>query len=359
MKKTAAPSAHAEALILIREFMPEPDISRMVLTVDEWLNRDLPEPDKLLGEFLTTTSRVILNAPTGIGKTNFAMAIAGHAAACMDFLHWRAHRAARVLFIDAEMSRRLLKRRIAECIGRMGVRPEGLYFLSKEDFPAFAPLNTPTGQAIVKQVIERIGGVDIVVFDNIMSLIIGDLKDGVSWQPVLPLIHHLTQQCVGQLWIHHTGHDGSHGYGDKTKEWGMDTVMHLTEVKREDTDVSFTVEFRKARERTPETRRDFEDVTVALINDAWVGSAAAEKRGKPSPLAEKFLEALRDTFAGETTTFQGWRAVKGELWRQECVSRGLLDTDKPHSARTLFAKYRRELIAENLIACNNDLVWLR
>ena len=44
---------------------------------------------------------------------------------------------------------------------------------------------------------------------------------------------------------------------------------------------------------------------------------------------------------------------------RECIRLGLLDTVKPHSARTLFAKARRELVAHNLVACNNDLVWIR
>jgi hypothetical protein len=140
----------------------------------------------------------------------------------------------------------------------------------------------------------------------------------------------------------------------------MDTVMHLTEAERADTDVSFTVEFTKARERTPETRRDFADVTIALVNDQWEGSVAVEKHGKPAPLEAKFLEALQDAFAdGEKTPFQTWQAIKVDLWRAECFKRGLLDPAKPDSARGLFNKYKRELISHNLIACNNDLVWLR
>ena len=76
------------------------------LTAGEWLTRDLPPPDQLLGDWLTTTSRVLLSADTGLGKTLLCMDSATHTAGGVDFLHWHAHRPARVLYVDGEMSRR-------------------------------------------------------------------------------------------------------------------------------------------------------------------------------------------------------------------------------------------------------------
>jgi hypothetical protein len=343
--------------------VPPPSVNWNVvpLTIDAWLRRELPAPDFIMGDWLTTTSRAVLNAPTGLGKTNFTLALCAHVAAGQDFLHWRGRRRGSVLFLDGEMSRRLLKRRAQDVARRLGSNPSGLYLLSREDIPDFPPLNTPRGIALVNAAIDRIGGVDLIAFDNVMSLIAGDMKDPEAWQHTLPLVSSLTKRAIGQLWVHHTGHDTSRGYGDKTREWLMDVVLHLTETKRADTEVSFGLAFQKARERTPETRRDFENVTVALVNDEWVCSAAAgTKKGKPAPMELKFLEALQDVFAsGETVPFQTWKAVRADAWKAECVRRGLIDPDKKHSARTLFSKYRGELIAHNLIACNNDLIWLR
>jgi AAA domain len=336
------------------------DLDNIPLSIGEWLQRDLPAPDPIMGQWFTTTSRIALNAATGIGKTNFALALAGHISAGRDFLHWRAHRPARVLFVDGEMSRRLLKRRAQDVCRRCGFEPEGLFILSHEDIEGFQPLNTAAGKALIEQVIERIGSVDAIIFDNVMALIAGDMKEEDGWQRALPLVDSLTMRGIGQLWVHHTGHDVTRGYGTKTREWRMDTVIHLTEEKRADTDVSFRLEFHKARERPPETRRDFEDVTIALIDDEWTCSAAIAKQGKPAPLELKFLEALQDALAGdETTKYQTWNAVKADQWRAECFRRGLLDMSKPDSARTLFNRYKRDLIAHNLIACNDELVWLR
>jgi len=331
------------------------------LAVDEWLKRDLPVPDFLIGSWFTTTSRLILNAPTGLGKTNFMLAKFAHIAAGIDFLHWKCRRQRRVLFVDGEMSRRLLKQRLEDVVRRLGCAPVGLHLLSHEDVGDFQPLNTVAGRRIIESTIERIGGVDAICFDNIMSLILGDMKEEEAWRETLPLITSLTKRNIGQAWVHHTGHDLTRGYGTKTREWGMDTVLHLSEAKRPDTDVSFILEFRKARERTPETRQDFRDVTIALVNDQWVWSAAADKPTKPSPLGGKFLRALENALAGEeTTVFQGWKAAKSDVWKAECVSLGLIDpVGNQNSARTLFNKHKRELIACNLITCVNDLVCLR
>jgi hypothetical protein len=333
-------------------------LSAVPLALEEWLKRDLPPPDRLMGEWLTTTSRVLINAPTGIGKSNLALALAGHIAAGRDFLHWRAHRSARVLFIDGEMSRRLLKQRAIDVTRRLGLEPADLFLLSHEDIEGFQPLNTPAGRAFINAVIEKIGGVEVIVFDNVMSLTAGDMREEEGWRAVLPLVDALTKHGIGQVWIHHTGHDENRGYGTKTREWRMDTVIHLTEQERADTDISFVLEFRKARERTPETRRDFEDVTIALVNDEWTWQAAeqsAAHKDKVSPVALKFLGALCDA---TSTKVLGHPAATFDQWRTECVRRGLIEAGKANRDRALFSKYKLELVVANRIACNETTAWV-
>lgn len=331
-----------------------------VLKLNDWLARDLMEPDFLLGHLLSTTSRAIINAPTGIGKTMFGVAMLMGMAAGTGFLRWRSVRPARTLFIDGEMSRRLLRQRLADEATRLGVTPENMHALSREDVENFAPLNTPAGQMIIERVIEHIGGVDLIGFDNIMSLIGGDMKDGEPWRKILPWVLSLTRRGIGQMWVHHTGHDETRGYGDKTKEWQMDTVLHLEEIKRPDTDVSFLLTFPKARERTPTNRADFADLQVALVNDCWTWEATdgAARKENVSPLTKKFYDALVNAAIGNgAIRMFNCPTATIEHWRAECIKLGLLDKDKPDSSRSLFSKSRRELIAANRIACNETMAW--
>ena len=333
------------------------------LTLDEWRNRDLPEPDFIMGHWLTTTTRALMTAATGLGKTNFGLALGMRCAAGLDFLHWQARRPCRVLYIDGEMSRRLLKLRVLDEEIRTGATPEHFFALSHEDLK-LSPLNTPEGQAWLKAFIKKIGGLDLIVFDNIMCLTLGDQKDPAVWQNTLPLGLALTKANIGQIWIHHTGHDESRSYGDKSREWQMDTVAHLDAVQRDDTDVSFALSFKKARERTPATRFDFQDVKIALVNDQWEQETTEAHRrpGKIAPLTEKALEALHNVLAGDQaiTMLPGSRrAVHRDHWTAECDAQSLIDlAGKPHSARTLFNKFRRELVAANRIATEGDMSWL-
>jgi hypothetical protein len=329
------------------------------LTIDEWLDRVLPPPDFLMGDWLSTTSRVLLVGATGLGKTNFGLALVMHIAAGANFLHWRGRRPGRVLYIDGEMPRRLFKQRIADAVERLGERPAGFHALSHEDIEGFAPLNTPAGQACIDRLIEQIGGVDFVVFDAIMCLTVGDMKDGEPWAQTMPWVRSLTKRNIGQLWLHHTGHDTSRGYGDKTKEWQLDTVLHMEAVENAETDVSFSLEFRKARERTPATRADFQTTRIALVGDAWRSEATATaSKGHVSPLGLKFMSALQNVLAGGSTLRNGRPSTTLDMWRGECARMGLIDPAKADSARTLFNKHRRELIAENHVVCDDDFAWL-
>jgi RecA-family ATPase len=152
---------------------------------------------------LTTTTRMMLVAPTGLGKTNIALAMAVAVALGRDFLHWRgAGRPRRELYVDGEMSQRLMKQRIIDAARRAGMGEElsaedlatlqaNLFVVNHADFPDLAPLNTAAGQHFVDELIEQLGGVDLTVFDNIQALTTkGDSLDPAEWQQVLPWAKH-------------------------------------------------------------------------------------------------------------------------------------------------------------------------
>jgi hypothetical protein len=336
------------------------------LTGREWLTRVLPEPELLLGHVLSKTARAIMNATTGIGKTNFAMAAFGHMSAGRNFLHWDCPRPRRTLYIDGEMSCRLFRDRIADVARRLGGPPEGAHFFSKEDVPGFAPLNTRDGQvavwALIDEVERRSGQkLDAICFDSIMALLLGDMKEEDAWRDTLPLVRALTARHIGQFWVHHTGHDTSHGYGTKTREWQLDTVLHLDPLENASPDlVAFRLSFKKARERTPANRLDFADATITLSNDRWEGVIVSNARGKLNEsLTRKFYEALIAAIASSGAPQTGpYPDASLDEWRTQCTAWGLLDPGKANSARALFSRHRLRLIAANWVACSEDLAWV-
>jgi RecA-family ATPase len=135
MTANKPPSALQE---LLEKLKLQPSIENAVLPLTDWLERELPPTDPLMGHWLTTTSRVLLPAPTGIGKSMLGVALGMRVSGGFPFLRWDGRRACKVLYIDGEMSNRLLKDRLADEAGRLGVVPAGFNALNHEDVENFA-----------------------------------------------------------------------------------------------------------------------------------------------------------------------------------------------------------------------------
>jgi Bifunctional DNA primase/polymerase, N-terminal/AAA domain/Primase C terminal 2 (PriCT-2) len=298
------------------------------LTVSEWLECDMQPLDKLLGDLLTTTSRAMIVGPTGLGKTMFGLAISFRIPQGKDFMHWKVIRSGRVLYVDGEMSNRQMKRRIqAELKRSGGVVPEGLFILNKEFFPDMPALNTKMGQMwLDKFIIKGHGPFDLIIFDNIQSLLVGNVKDNEQWADTMPYVRDLTRRGIGQIWFHHTGFDESHSYGDKSREWQLDTVVMMERVKTQD-DLAFRLTFPKARERCPENKADFADVVLALRDDEWVHGpvVVAEK-----PLGQNQRVILRMLQEAEPD------GLSEDAWREMAKEKGGINRQRFYDAsRTL------------------------
>ena len=317
------------------------------LTPAEWTLKSIEAQDCLLGSLFTTTSRIILPAKTGTGKTMLGIAIAYAMHLGESFLHWAAGRGGRVLYIDGEMPQELMQERIADGAKWFGAEPpsDGLFFVSWEDFEDMPPLDTEAGQDWIDRLIERLGGVDFVVFDNLQSLIQGKLTDEESWTPLKPWVRSLTKRHVGQLWLHHTGLDTSRGYGTTTRNWEMDTVIVAEKQKESSLDIHLKLKFSKARRRTPDTRGDYEERTIWLRDGKWQSmtkrpetklvSKAPESYGQAIDVLDRLIEAEGKLKLPAATEFfpdaVELPAVPLERWRNDLKRIGLLDSDEKTS----------------------------
>jgi hypothetical protein len=349
--------------------MNENKITRIVSTAEppgkhafslkEWMERELPNPDPLCGTWLTSTSRVLAFSETGAGKTLLMMALGMRCSNGSKFLHWPANSPVRVLYIDGEMSSRLLRDRLVKESERLGAVPDGFFACSWEDIANFQPLNTEQGQAAIEQIIKDHGPFGLIIFDNIISLISGNQKEEEGWQQTQPWVKSLTKRKIAQIWIHHTGHDITRSYGTKTREWQMDTVIWLEKVEHPETDVCFRINFQKARERTPANRSEFAEVTVTLLNEQWKCDAVnvSYRKAKLSPMESKFYEALLS--AARVSKAKRWKnypTAYAEEWAATCVTMGLIASTEREPMKT-FYKFRGNLVAANWVANNDEVAW--
>jgi AAA domain len=351
---------------------------RALLSVDAWAEMDIPEPERLLGDLLTTTTRAFLVGRTGLGKTLLALAFAAGVASGAGFLHWRSSRPARVLYLDGEMPAELIKPRARDAIRRLGdiKIPRGNLLIFGRDIenkarqicptlPPFSALNTDNGRLFLLALIEAVGGVDLIIFDNVMSLIAGDMKDEVPWTETLPLIATLTDKHIGQLWCDHTGHNQDRQYGSSTKAWRFDAVGIMTplaEGQDSPSSTSFTLSFDhpgKARRRTPDNWTQFAPITIRLQDDRWTAESTDSIQRKPKavkPSRKVFHDALVDAITLRAT---GPGQTSRTTWESECIRRSLMqskaDSTEPDSKRTQgFRMAISDLQAAGWIGCSGD-----
>jgi hypothetical protein len=352
-----------------RQDVPAAEIEP-VLSLADWLEQPIPEPDFLLGELISTTSRMMLIGPTGLGKTNVLMAMGMAISLGSSFLHWKGcGRARKVLFIDGEMSKRQLKKRLNDAIGRAGFFPDTFYVLSAEDANVPLLLDTAEGQQLIDHHIERLGGVDLIIFDNINCLFSRDDSFGAdSWAAGQTWRLDLTRRGIGQIYAHHTGQDETHGYGTKTREWALDTVGIME--KLEDAAlVAFSLKFAKARERGPDNFADFEDAKITLADDRWAYERGDDEgivnrtRGRPSKLEDIALRALDDALASPLAAphphpkIQGKLCVTRDLWCRHFKQIYVGDADEKSVLRA-FRMYANKLQAANRVGHLEGFVWV-
>src|SRR6266478_3613140 len=231
--------------------------------------QNFPPDVPVLGNILTTTTRAMLNGPTGLGKTALGMAMSWSMSAGRPFLHWGGSgRQRRVLYIDSEMAPTTMASRIEDATRRLGEEPSGLIVWSKM-LVEFPPLNTRAGQAYMDKLIAVLEP-EFIVFDNVRYLLVGDIAKPEAWADINRWVLGLTSRGIGQLWLHHTGWNPSHGYGDSSKEWNFDTVMMMERPEKPELGVlRFKLKFTKNRTATPATAQEYRPVEITLRGDRW------------------------------------------------------------------------------------------
>jgi AAA domain len=180
--------------------------------------------------------------------------------------------------------------------------------------------------------------------------------------------------------VHHSPRsDETRGSGTNAIEGSCDVILPVTRCDKDDGTPRATVTVGRMKDGPEGDTWSFELRTMEIgvdRNDRAIIAAyvvltefpatrepprkplpSAAKR--PSPQGAKFLKALLEVLAGpDIVTRDGQPCATMANWKAKCVSRGLLDYGaKAPSSRALISKYRSELVARSLIACDDGFVW--
>jgi AAA domain len=356
---------------MIGEANPPPD--RNNLLVSEWLKRDLPPRDYLLGEVFSTTTRCLIIGETGIGKTLLSLDMAAAMAAGSYFIGWDGHRKVRVMYLDGEMPAETFKDRIGLIAKQYGGNIE-LYgynrdVLGPDDLP---PLNTAPGKEWLLREIETVRP-DVIFFDSIMCLLVGSMGEEESWAPVKLLMREITSRRIAQFWLHHTGHDATRGFGTKTREWELDTIILLSRISDSADCVAstpFNLEFKKSRLKNPDNFLQFASKTVVYENGRFVsegrGTAASIKTQSQTAIVRDAFKDAYGQLADGVQPSRGLdgnpvRKVKVDDIRDELKSRGFLDLTEngrlTSTSKSHFHRAKSELLAKRQYLEKEGRIW--
>jgi hypothetical protein len=344
-----------------------------LLNANTLLQLDIQPPEPLLGSVIARATRTFVVGPTGSGKTQLSYGFAVAMAAGRGFLHWRCSRPCRVLLIDGEMAADLVVARLKDTLRRakLDTAPERLFVYSLDlvqqlpehyrSVAKFAPLCTDEGQRFLMALCAALKP-DVVLLDNLMSLLGTAALEPDKWEATLPLVSQLTASRIAQIWFDHTNKAGGH-YGTIIKQWLFDTVGEIEPLQdKQDKTVAFTLGFSKARRRTPENRMDYETVAVRLKDDTWSIelASAASRPAKVEPKVAIFHDLLLDAIKAKPT--QPGETTK-DAWLDECIRQGLIEPAEPketsqsHDRRLApFRKAKSQLIMASWIRENEGLI---
>lgn len=201
----------------------------------DWLSRDLPPIRHIIRPWMTEGSISMIYGPRGVSKTNVTMALALAIAQGEPFLGFQVPEPRRVLYIDGEMQRGLVRDRLRKFHAHTA-RPRALHNL---DYINYADEERGIGdlardgdgrERIAEALSNHEAG--ILILDNKSSLIrAGDENSAEAYQDFNDWLLGLRAAGVTTLLIHHAGKRNAEGRivqrGTSRVEDVMDCIIQL------------------------------------------------------------------------------------------------------------------------------------
>lgn len=173
---------------------------------------------QLCGPWLLERGFTMVFAPTGVGKTWFAMGVAAAVASGGTFGHWSAPEPRTVLYIDGEMDPSDVKERFQAVLeAAEGGDPElirsNAFLYSRHDQPeddtSFPDFGDPEHTDRILSHIRTVRP-DLVVLDNLSTLAtVDDDNAADAWDDFLKLLQQIRGVGAAVLVVHHANKGGT------------------------------------------------------------------------------------------------------------------------------------------------------
>ena len=264
------------------------------VTMDEFLEMDLPKREMILEPFLPSQGLCLLYAKRGVGKTHVALGIAYAVATGGSFLKWRAPRPMRVTYIDGEMPAWAMQERLKRISVTENLKPPHPSYLQLitpdlQEGP-MPDLSTKEGREAIEDAIKDS---DLIIIDNISTLFRSGVEnEAESWQPVQDWALELRRRGKSVLFVHHAAKAGQQR-GTSKREDILDSVVLLKQSQSHSSDAGadFEVIFEKTRHFAGDDAASFQ-VRLRVQDDGlWLWEIEEEKADRE---VEEVAEALKN-----------------------------------------------------------------
>ena len=228
-------------------------------------NAELPKRlDFIIDPIISERSITLMYAPTGIGKTWFAMCIAlaaSHGKGLFSNSHnsWNAPKPRRVVYLDSEMSEYNFKKRLQVLNQMYESENQNLSFklVAGENFNLTDETKGYCDQITQWLNDEAVAGrpVDLLILDNLTTLT-GFNDSAKSWETLFSWMKALKEKRhhpCSILVVHHSNKKGDQR-GTSTKTATVDNVIKLDKIKQDNLDIvpkdslRFSVTIEKGRD---------------------------------------------------------------------------------------------------------------
>lgn len=267
--KTAGRSAERQ-----EKTPPEPRIR----TLGDLLDDDTITPrQSLCGPWLLERGFSMVFAPTGIGKSWFAMGVAAAVASGGAFGHWAAPEPRKVLYIDGEMDAADLKTRFTSIIkaatgGDQDAIAENIHLYARHDQPDDGAMPDFGNGDDSEDIVQIVRGVqpDLVVLDNLSTLAtVDDNNASEAWDPFLKLLQRIRSTGAAVLVVHHANKGGETYHGSSKIPVMFDSLIRLrpdTRPRFDESGAAFLLDFTKLRMLSEDANKTF---NVAFVDEQW------------------------------------------------------------------------------------------
>jgi KaiC/GvpD/RAD55 family RecA-like ATPase/DNA-binding transcriptional regulator YiaG len=284
---------------------------------------NLPKRSALLAPWLLEASINMVFADRGLGKTFFCLSSAVAIADGGEFLAYQADAPSPVLYLDGEMQAPLMQDRLKMLTnGQETAVPLHIYTPDIQDLDESPDLSTRHGQAMVDELIEKIGA-KVIFIDNISTFMrTGSENEAESWASVQPWLIKHRKYGRAIVLVHHANKEGKQR-GTHKKEDVMDTVIQLKRpedyVTGEDA-TRLVVGFTKSRHLYGKNTQELE-ATLKQEGEKLVWECkAAEGR------FHEVIRLLKEGQLNQTEIADTVGVAKGTVskWKQRGLNKGLL-----------------------------------